>query len=185
LPYLEQNALYTAALDEGLAVLNGKAVKVFVSPTDPSATQPGGWASYAVNGNAVARRGLSLGRSFRDGTSTTILFTERYMACGQSPVYNAWAVNVDGTALNGTSSTVAAVLTTDSQPQYGPGVAACVPGSASTADSSAILTAMADGSVRSTSRSQAQGATASPGPPVTNWQAALTLQRGEILGADR
>jgi hypothetical protein len=181
LPYLEQQALYDKALAHGFAALNGPTVSIYVSPLDATAGNPAGWSSYAVNWNAVGQEGLSLGKSFTDGTGSTILFTERYMACGNPVVYNAWPARVAGQAVNGIAATQPATLTSDAPPQFAPTVASCASDGASTPDSSAILTAMADGSVRNVSLGQATGAVASP-PGVTNWQAALTLRQGEILG---
>jgi prepilin-type N-terminal cleavage/methylation domain-containing protein len=188
LPHLEQGALYDAALQQGLVALNDANVPTYVSPADYSASPTATLTSYVANGYVANTRDVNLTRSFPDGTAATVLFTERYMACGAAPAYNAWCVRASGTVIGGHPTTLAAVLTMDDPPQFGPaplaGTPLCVPGRASTPSRDGILAAMADGSVRVVSPQAALGATTLPGGTVNNWQAALTPNRGEVLGPD-
>jgi len=185
LPYLEQEALYRAAVTNGMRALH-VTVPVYVSPADPSAIDTAGFTSYAANYTVFGTPGRSLGRSFPDGTTNTILFTERYLACGANPTYNAWATRGPGVVINGRATTIPAYLRVGDPPQFAPaagaGSPACVPGRASSPSLAGILAAMADGGVRSISPGAALGSSSSPG--VSNWQAALTPDRGEVLGPD-
>lgn len=186
LPYVEQDNLYKAALSQGISALK-VTVPVYVSPSDPTATLTAGFTSYTANDWVFGKPGRSLARSFPDGTTATILFTERYMACGATPVFNAWPTTVAGVAVNGQARTIPARLQVDGAPQFAPqagaGTSPCRPGLASTPSADVILAAMADGSVRSVSRAAVLSPCAIPGG-VSNWQAALTPDRGEILGSD-
>ena len=80
--------------------------------------------------------------------------------------------------------TIPATLDVDAPPQFAPAPADCVPDRASTPHASGILTALADGSVRGVSPQAQAGLATLPGQRVTNWQAALTLRQGEVLGPD-
>lgn len=186
LPYVEQGAAYNSALENGMSALR-ISVPVYVSPADGSLTgSTVGLTSYVANDYVFGRAGGNLARSFPDGTSNTLLFTERYMACGSAPAYNAWAIRHDGAAVNGYSTTLAARLMTEAAPQFSPhatsGTPLCIPGRASTPQADSILTAMADASVRGVSAAGAGGRASWPGGPINNWQAALTPDLGEILG---
>ena len=107
LPYLEQDNLYRAPWvnDNGNAQSNswrtksnpsGRTLKVFVSPSDPSAADGiawdnGGAASYASNWHAFGggwgedwqvSGKARIPTTFGDGTSNTIAYLERYAKCG-------------------------------------------------------------------------------------------------------
>jgi prepilin-type N-terminal cleavage/methylation domain-containing protein len=60
-----------------------------VAPYQTSFTGQYALTSYAANGVAFGGNNLRLPTSFTDGTSTTILFAERYQVC--QGVVNAWA----------------------------------------------------------------------------------------------
>jgi prepilin-type N-terminal cleavage/methylation domain-containing protein len=117
LPYLEQSALFEsirgiasqAAYDAVMPTPGGRAavVKTFLSPADPSnptsqfvmagapiAINNGLWAtsSYAYNPRVFRSTPMGLGRSFADGTSNTVLFTEKYQRCGTgtAALQNYW-----------------------------------------------------------------------------------------------
>ena len=123
LPYLEQPAIYESirsinSLTAYTAVMptpNGRAavIKTFISPADPSnpsnlftllagtkTINNGLWAlsSYAYNQRVFRSVPVGLGRSFLDGTSQTLLFTEKYQRCGAgvtAPV-NYWFGSQNG-----------------------------------------------------------------------------------------
>jgi prepilin-type N-terminal cleavage/methylation domain-containing protein len=183
LPYVEQEALYRDALARGQAALD-VTVPLYVSPADPSAPSAAGFTSYAGNARLFGPPGSALPRSTPDGTSGTILFTERYTACGAPSSYNAWPITVPGTVVNRQGRTLPALLAVTAAPQFAPPRARCTPGGAQGFDSAVILTAMADGSVRSVSPGVASGTASGTAAPVTNWQAALTPSGGETLGPD-
>jgi prepilin-type N-terminal cleavage/methylation domain-containing protein len=227
LPHLEQSALYEsirtingqAAYDVIMPTAGGRAavVKVFVSPADPS--NPAGqvvitgsptpinnglWgtASYCYNPRAFTSPAGGLGRSFRDGTSSTALFTEKYQVCGtgggsiqnywfgayegNSPAY-LWAPVLPGAA-NLTPS--GAFAGADFLPSnLGASPQNCNPAAPSGPHEGLILVGLADGSVRPLTGS---GATARLGPaplasPLTGYDqpvaGAVVPQRGYLWSA--
>lgn len=179
LPYVERNNLYRNAIEQGLVALR-VTVPMYISPADPSAPLTSGLTSYVGNVNLLGVGGCSLARSVPDGTSNTILYTERYMACGEPSFYNAWAITAPGTVVNDQPRTLVALLRVTDLPQFAPRRAQCVAGYAQGFDAGGILTAMADASVRIVSPGAAAGSIGTS----TNWQAALTPNGGEILGPD-
>jgi prepilin-type N-terminal cleavage/methylation domain-containing protein len=112
LPYVEQNALYQQSNSGGFYfVANNKVyeqpVRSYVCPSDPSAPADGraadlvgnmwGVASYAVNAQVLTQVDATgamispeittrIPQSFPDGTSNTILVTEKYARCS-NPTY--------------------------------------------------------------------------------------------------
>jgi prepilin-type N-terminal cleavage/methylation domain-containing protein len=185
LPYVEEQALYRGVLARGLTGC-AVTVKVYVNPRDGSAGATAGGTGYAANDRVFGKPGRTLAGSFPDGTSQTILFTERLMACGPGPLagFNAWPIVVDGTPVGGQRGTLAARVIAAVPPQFGPTVPGCLPGTASSPDGAGILTALGDGAVRLVSGPAARGPTARPGGAVLNWEAALTPVGGEVLGPD-
>jgi len=120
LPYIEQDNLYRAPwISPGDGTggsgsqswrtksnVNGRIVKTYVAPNDPSVAQGNGYswdnggpASYHSNWHAfgggwdedwqVGGKARIPG-SFQDGTSNTIGFMERYANCGNRTGSNAW-----------------------------------------------------------------------------------------------
>jgi type II secretory pathway pseudopilin PulG len=183
LPFVEQDNLYRATMNQGLTALL-VPLPLYISPADPSNIPTNGLGSYAGNDQLFGSANKSLPISVPDGTSNTILFTERWMACGSPTYLNAWPITVDGTALNGESKTLAATLTAGMPLQFAPSLSSCVPGGASTVSSTSILTALADGSVRAVSSAAARGFATSPTGTITSWEAALTPDGYEVLGPD-
>ena len=119
LPYLEQTAPYSsigtvnsqAAYDAIMQTPQGRAavIKAFISPADPAADtnqvfivgsptplNNGLWgtASYAYNPLVFRTVPMGIGRSFPDGTTNTLMFSEKYQVCGTGtaaiPIQNYW-----------------------------------------------------------------------------------------------
>ena len=185
LPYLEQTALYDsisaincqAAYDAIMPTPGGRAamVKVFISPADssnpsgqalitgsPTPINNGLWGTASYCYNLRAFTGTSgLGRSFPDGTSNTLLFTEKYQICGtgsgsiqnywfgayagNSPAY-LWAPVLPGADLVTPSGAFAGADFLPSN--LGAVPANCNPAAPSGPHSAMILISLADGSVR-------------------------------------
>jgi type II secretory pathway pseudopilin PulG len=98
LPYLEQNAIYRLA--QGDVTVNGTyafRIPSYESPEDKSAPPDGLYkgflatTSYAANWMVFRHEDggtASIPRTFRDGTSNTMVFAERYQMCHGNPC--AW-----------------------------------------------------------------------------------------------
>ena len=227
LPFLEQSALYDsirsinsqAAYDAVMPTPRGRAavVKVFVSPADPSNPSSqvvitgspvpinnGLWgtASYAYNPRVFRTVPVGLCRSFPDGTSNTLLFTEKYQVCGTgtgaiqnywfgSEYGNSaawlWAPVVTGAELLGPAGQFAGGDFLPSNLAVAPD--SCNPMAPSGPHASGILVGLADGGVRFVT---ASAATARLGPvPLSGALAAydqpaagaLVPQRGYVWSA--
>jgi type II secretory pathway pseudopilin PulG len=95
LPFIEQDNLFKQA--EGQVWKNGtygQVIPTYLNPEDKS-SPPGnkyqGWlatTSYAANWMVFKQGGASIPQSFPDGTSNTLIFTERYQMCNGTPC--AW-----------------------------------------------------------------------------------------------
>jgi type II secretory pathway pseudopilin PulG len=239
LPYIEQDNVYklyqhsTATYAEAASNI----IKTYISWADSTATDgtttdvlltgsgpdvPAApilakyaTTSYAANGLVFGSNTAGLPRTFKDGTSNTIMFVERHQVCKPAdgpPVYNLWAYGMYG------PSTPAFALLTPDKPaglastdmiapvtplpekftkasvpvrvgsvgapvveppksapfQTVPRNGGCDPRVPQSTRQAGILTAMADGSVRTTS------------PTVSQWTfwAACTPDGNESLGPD-
>jgi type II secretory pathway pseudopilin PulG len=180
LPFLEQEALYQEGMRRGVPALTA-TVGAFVSPADASTSATAGLTSYVGNDQLFGKAGLSLPRCVPDGASNTILFTERRMVCGDPARRNAWPIAADGTAVDAQADTLAATLAAGQPLQFAPAAAECRPGGASSAQAGGILTALADGSVRTVSSSAASEHVAGPGGRISVWEAALTPDGNEAF----
>jgi prepilin-type N-terminal cleavage/methylation domain-containing protein len=228
LPYLEQSALFDSirnvnsqsSYDAIMPTSNGRAaiVKTFLSPSDPSnpanqfnlAGAPipinnGLWAtsSYAYNPMVFRPAQLGLGRSFTDGTSSTLMFMEKLQSCGSgtAAIQNWWFGSPTGNSPARIRAGVihgAALLSATGQyaganflaTNIGVSPDACVPSTAPNGPhSGGVLIGMSDGSVRFLTVS---GATARLGPaPLTGSYAAydaaatgaVVAQRGYLWSA--
>jgi hypothetical protein len=208
LPYIEQDNLYKASLvssDDrngnfptyslwGLPPDN-KNVKSYICPSDytwdPSDQ---GLCSYAYNGQVFflqydggwGQGAKTYPRLFMDGTSNTILFTEKmaraYGSDGWSPdsesgrgnLYEEWGPVIADGADGGQPTGPAAMFQVQPRPnQDGPGMSGAG-NRASSPHSGGILCVLGDGSVHFVS------ANVNP----NNWWAALTPQGGETTLPD-
>jgi prepilin-type N-terminal cleavage/methylation domain-containing protein len=185
LPHLEQGPLYAgirainsqAAYDAIMPTGAGRAavLKVFLSPADP--TNPNGlvritgssvpinnglWATASYSYNPLVFRTVcgGLGRSFPDGLSNTLVFTEKLQVCGSTMVVSnywfgshvgnsaarLWAPVLPGSELLGPAGQFAGA---DFVPaNLGVGPAQCNPLVPSGAHAGGILVGLGDGSVR-------------------------------------
>ena len=184
LPYLEQSALYEQSYYAGYYFVanNGvysQPVRTYVCPLDPSAPSDGraqdfigntwGVTTYAVNAQVVctvdstgsissAQNYARIPSSFPDGTSNTLLLTEKYAQCFNSyyPTGGTfWGYYYTGSSLqpyhpgyevswNGYSYGPASKFLVQPRPYNG----GCDPTMASSPHSGGIQAAFADASVR-------------------------------------
>lgn len=202
LPYIEQGNVYTNLGKNGTDVYNGwnspgawtTIIKTYVSPLD--ASMPGntiyGWAggSYAGNFQVFGSPNHPWGwwwplmgatkfpAGISDGTSNTIFFAEKRMACqgntGGSSNGNLWAHgqwNPDWMAMFACDRWYGASYAF-SPPQSMPTNATCLPGQPTALSAAGCQVAMGDGSVRSVRSSVSQ----------QQWMYALTPAGGEVQG---
>jgi hypothetical protein len=196
LPHVEQPALYDsiravnsqAAYDAVMQTSRGRAavVRTFLSPADPSnpsgqvnivgapiSIQNGLWgtSSYAYNPLVFRTVRTTLG-SVTDGTTNTVLFSEKLQVCGPGPTFypiqnywfgsyvgnsaaSDWAPVLPGTVLFNPAGRFAGADFVPSN--LGTSPEKCTPQAPSGPHSGGILIGLADGSVRFLS---AAGATA-------------------------
>jgi prepilin-type N-terminal cleavage/methylation domain-containing protein len=217
LPHVEQQALYNsirsinsqASYDAIMPTAGGRAavIKTFISPADPSnpsgqvtivgapiPIQNGLWGtcSYAYNPRVfrTVRMGLT---SISDGTTNTLLFTEKYQVSGPGPTFypiqNYWfGSHVGNTAVSDWSpvatgaewfSPTGQYAGADFVPSnYGSSPDKCNPEAPSGPHSGGTLICLGDGSVRFLT---VAGATARLGPaPLTG---PLAAYDGPAVGA--
>lgn len=211
LPFIEQSALYQGSAYAGYYFVGNNQtfsypVPAFQCQSDPSMPAEGqangifgnkwGASSYAINSQVVAPADSSgvltgpdyrarLGKDFTDGTTTTILLTEKYAQCFNENYPaggNFWGYYLTGAntlipyhpgyaiSWNGYSVGVASKFQTRPNPFNGN----CDPTLASSPHVGGIQTCMADGSVRFVSSS------------ITNftWWYLTTPRGGEVIPGD-
>jgi type II secretory pathway pseudopilin PulG len=99
LPFIEQDPLYKSAFKKDRHLVwhnraNSTVIKTYLCPSDPSGTPNFMYkdqlatCNYAANWQVFGKGGASIPRTFTDGTSNTIVFTERYQMCHENPC--AW-----------------------------------------------------------------------------------------------
>ena len=189
LPHIEQGPVYNRSAGNAYAGTPPSysiGIKVFLCPSDgtnqPVQTWTDGWAvgSYATNwqvfgspitgGHDGAAR---LSGSIKDGTSNTIMATEKYGRCGSTGnlwAHGNWDPNWQATfaANNGQRTGTGSTF------QLTPTQAACSPLLPSTPHEGGINAVLCDGSVRM----------ATSGISGTTWWAAVTPAQGDQLGND-
>jgi prepilin-type N-terminal cleavage/methylation domain-containing protein len=203
LPHIEQDPLYKSCFlagnpsstpptgDDRNGYLNtyslwtptvqGARVKTLICPADRTMNgSEGGRASYGVNGQLLRHNyrwgnvGLAtFPASLADGTSNTILFTEKLAHCNsgnyQDNFWPDWGPLISSSD-NGMPTGNAAIF----QPQPVGTPAQCDGGRASSAHTSGINVGLGDGSVRFVSN----------GVSPATWWAALTPANGDITGSN-
>jgi prepilin-type N-terminal cleavage/methylation domain-containing protein len=224
LPYVEQGNLKqvvdTDASTSGqyyAITYNQSAPKIFINPTDPSngngQYNDNGWGVYSVTGYVAnytalgcvvkSGSGAPLKQQIRDlvtvtdGTSNTVMYTQRVTVCKTSPqphrpgyvgdfyniapyanagswyqwmpVINYWPL---GRASDGYITGAATKF--QANPLWNSTAGNCDYRLASSTGSSGILVCLGDGSVRNVST----------GVSGTTWWAAMTPDGGEVLGND-
>jgi prepilin-type N-terminal cleavage/methylation domain-containing protein len=192
LPFFEQANLYnttfdpvTSTYDARRSYLYTKSVKTYLCPSDPSVQSPAGltpsWApgDYAANYRVFGTRGprtwqgqARIPASFKDGTSGTILFAEKYARCNDKGT--AWA-RIDTDPWQPAFAVFVFGPASKFQVQPTPfGSSACDPRLASTPHAGGMQACLADASVRSIAA----------GISPQTWWAACTPSGGDILGDD-
>jgi prepilin-type N-terminal cleavage/methylation domain-containing protein len=205
---------YSSAANVGAPNFVGlNSLKVFICPSDPTATGTpytdvlfnDQWATSCYAGNFLVfgvvpnpveyntilsfQGTSSIPASFSDGTSSTILFAERYAVCvsnsldlQRAGLWDFWLPT--GYLFGGSGHDYLpyfAQPTSDGTPigpaslfQVQPTYGNCDPSRANTAHIAGMQVALADGSVR----------ILSPSMSGTTWWAAVTPMGGEVLGSD-
>jgi prepilin-type N-terminal cleavage/methylation domain-containing protein len=211
LPFIEQQNGYTAmANNHPDSWWCGVQVKTYAAPGDPSSPgsgfmdtgsprmgtsyAPNEWVFNPTQGYGIGLHGnggnyigntpatASIPRSFPDGTSNTILFTEKYMACGASgsalcSFYFGQTCcegcgRLGGYGGNGSTP---AIYTNVSLPQFAPiWNQNCNPCGVQGFYTSGIVVGLGDGSTRSVASGISLG----------TWQNAIRPDDGNPLGSD-
>jgi prepilin-type N-terminal cleavage/methylation domain-containing protein len=205
LPFIEQdNAQKAMAANHPDSWWCGIGIKTYLNPADPSEPASGmvdtgsprfatGYApnewvfnsgsSYGLNnltgiGQTVGT--ASIPRTFLDGTSNTILFTEKYAVCGTSTSSVAsfyWGEtggNCNRVGGQGGNGSTPGIYTITATPQNSPSPFACNPCLLQGPHSGGILVGLGDGSTRLVSTSIS----------TTTWANAIQPADGQVLGSD-
>jgi prepilin-type N-terminal cleavage/methylation domain-containing protein len=197
LPYIEQDNLFKASLanpdpdgrnganptySQWTGPIQNASIKTYICPSDP--TYANAWtkafSSYGQNGMLFRhnyRWGYNLPSypaGLGDGTSNTILYTEKLAKCnsGSYPenFWPDWGPVLSSPDLGQPQGNAAI-------PQFNPvgqNPAVCDGGRASTKHTGGIVTGMGDGSVRTVGR----------GVQPATWWAAMTPDAGDVLGSN-
>jgi len=167
----------TYKVGSGCYAANAQAFGTTVPPPNPGPILGAGTQQWPGESRLTS--------TFKDGTSNTIMFTEKYARCdvGSTAGGSSWGYN-DGaqanftatvfnpTAPNGNIAVTGKFLV---QPlPYQGSASQCNFALPSTAHTGGIMISLADASVRSVS----------PGVSVQTWLAAATPKGGEVLGPD-
>jgi type II secretory pathway pseudopilin PulG len=179
LPFVEQDALYKSSMNNKGKYnvwqngVNSHPVKTFLCPSDASAPPENKYkdwlatCNYAANAQVFGKKQYpSIPRTFPDGTSNTIMYTERYQMCHETPC--AWGYP----GVYYWSPMFAHYSIGKFQMQ--PAQKVCNPALAQTPHTAGIPVCLADGSVRLVTNAVS---------PQTWWYA-CTPAGGEPLGSD-
>jgi prepilin-type N-terminal cleavage/methylation domain-containing protein len=217
LPYIEQENMYNQGVWTNyagtgtncmwhLSYLNVHSsqddIKTYVCPSDPTyvAGNWAGYGSYVCNYQVFQNGGSRIPATFADGTSNTIMYTERFAQCGtdtagnitghtywgewdtspqfgSSPVIGLWGYNQPYSDPNGSNSTnanTAANYKLSPQFQKAVNPQTCIWPIANTGHTGGIIVCLGDASTRPVSFATSSN----------TWWAAMTPQGGEVLGTD-
>ncbi|HMF19335.1 MAG TPA: DUF1559 domain-containing protein [Gemmataceae bacterium] len=182
LPFLEQQTIYnqvSMTSDNATSI----RVSIYEGPSDPTMPADGmvvmmgmpyGGDSYASNflvfGNAPGG-GAKIPSTFRDGTSNTIVFAQRYTNCNGMGV--GWAMGMCGNPPTWPYNYTTADYLALPLPQFSPSPADCDPMLLQTPYLGGILVGLGDGSVRSVT----------PSISYYSWNLALNPEDGQIFDA--
>jgi prepilin-type N-terminal cleavage/methylation domain-containing protein len=190
LPFLEQNNVYQATT--GFSYTSAAVIPVFQDPADPTMLPTGqnsggrGATSFAANYYVFGTTNGGQARipsTFQDGTSNTIIFTERYTTCqtyqyiwgedGTLSMSPMWPNPYGAGAypLNAPAAPPAGMAGVIPVPQVTPTPATCDPTTVQSPYAGTILVGLGDGSTRSVS----------PGVSQRSWQIAITPADGAVF----
>jgi type II secretory pathway pseudopilin PulG len=173
LPFIEQQPLWQKG--NNYVWKNGtysNPIRTYICPADASSPPNGKYkdwlatCNYAANWQVFGKGGARIPATFQDGTSNTIVFTERYQMCNDTPC--AWGYP----GVYYWSPMFAYYSHGKFQPE--PTQKKCNPALAQSVHATGIPVGMADASVRHVSNNLS---------PQTWWYA-CTPNGGETLGAD-
>jgi prepilin-type N-terminal cleavage/methylation domain-containing protein/prepilin-type processing-associated H-X9-DG protein len=204
LPFIEQDNLYKASLipqdgrngnlptySEWSSPPQNAKVKTYACPSDATLTDGRvGHASYGTNGQVFrdgywARDVPRFPAGFTDGTSNTILYTDKLASCSGSNAgdypdnfWPDWGPTIYSDQIGPPQVNRSNVAGTITMPQIKPAMsgssAICSGNGSSSMHTGGLNVALADGSVRFVSGSIS----------IPTWWAALTPGGGETLGSD-
>jgi prepilin-type N-terminal cleavage/methylation domain-containing protein len=175
-------------------------IPTYVAPSDPTMpSSSNGALSYAVNSYVVSQGGgnwnwtpyASLPKSFRDGTSNTVMYMERYTMCnGQGPIsfmnlnsppcpqtgnsYYPCTSNTSWSPSSAPTYTSVGPAPDVQLPQWRPADNQCNTNQVQAYSSGGLQASLADGSVR----------TITPTISLTTWSYALTPADGNPMPPD-
>jgi prepilin-type N-terminal cleavage/methylation domain-containing protein len=185
LPFVEQQNLYnlTVSNNDVWGTPAGTVVKTYLCPSDPTTSSSGfpntnGWAAAGNYGaNYLIFGGWNsplpaIPRTFTDGTSNTIMFAEKYGACGpaSATVNSFW----DDWGGGNTAVFMRDCVGGNCKFQVQPTQANCVPALAQTPHTGGMLVTLGDASVRVLNN----------GMSGNTFYYACTPQGGETLSSD-
>jgi prepilin-type N-terminal cleavage/methylation domain-containing protein len=158
LPFIEQDNLFRL----GSAAAATNAVKIYIDPTDATATVTNGLVSYATNPLVfVSPTGVTFTNlnTISDGTSNTVMVTQRMAVCTSSSgtFRNEFASIAGATGIQGsawvpgptaTLPSTSSCFLSGTVPAIGVKPNACVPGRAESQQAGTLLVGMCDASVK-------------------------------------